>query len=81
MRAVWRHALFDVAGDQGVVGEVLWTQTDGREGHIPTVEVRVQACDGGVRLELIPQGHDDDQRHDGPDGRQAEPHKPEQNTW
>lgn len=45
------------------------------------MEVRVQACDGGVRLELIPQGHDDDQRHDGPDGRQAEPHKPEQNTW
>jgi hypothetical protein len=44
------------------------------------MEVGVQPRDGGVRLELLPQRDDDDERHYGAHGGQAEPHEPSDRT-
>lgn len=53
----------------------LRTDDGGGKDHILVVKVRVQARDGGIGLELLPQTHDDDQRGDRSDRGEAEPHE------
>lgn len=57
---------------------VVWlvdiAQRQGREWDVPAVEVRIEARDGRVRLEFLPQRQDDQYGRDCPGDHAGQPH-------
>lgn len=70
-----RQGLVDFTVGPVVIESRLRTHYCGGKDNVLIVKIRVQAGDGGIRLKFLPQTHDDDQRCDGTNRCETEPHE------
>lgn len=70
-----RQGLVDLTIRPIVIESRLRTHHSCGKDNVLIVKVRVQASDGGIRLKFLPQTHDDDQRCDGSNRCETEPHE------
>lgn len=70
-----RQGLVDLFIGFCMIVSRLRTDHRGGKDNVLVVKVRVEAGDGGIRLELLPQAHDNDQGGDSANRGEAEPHE------
>lgn len=70
-----RHGLVDRRVGLLLIEGRLRTDNRGGKDHVLVVKIGVQAGNGRIRLELLPQTHDDHQRRNSSNRCEAEPHE------